>query len=226
MDKGYIRLFRSIQNSDDWTAEPFTRSQAWIDLLLLANYTDSFIRIRGIKVQIKRGQIGWSEQRLSERWKWSRNKFRRFINELKTKQQIIRKPIQQNLRLTSFITIINYDKYQLSETTESTSNETSNETSKGTVRSKDKERKKEYIDQFEAFWELYPKKVAKKKTLQSWIKIKPTNSMLEKILSALQNQIKSDQWQTKQYIPNPTTWLNQERWKDEPSKSSSAWQYE
>ena len=42
---------------------------------------------------------------------------------------------------------------------------------------------------------------------------------LEISLSALENQKKSEQW-TKdrgQFIPNPATWLNQQRWLDEGS---------
>ena len=108
MHRGYIKLWRKISDNALWTNEPFSRGQAWVDLVGLANHNDGFIRIRGMKVKIKRGQVGWSERRLGERWSWSRGKVRRFINELKTVQQIE----HQKNNVTSTITIINYDLYQ------------------------------------------------------------------------------------------------------------------
>jgi len=68
---------------------------------------------------------------------------------------------------------------------------------------------------FEDFWELYPKKVAKAKCNELWNKKKPD---LEKCVETLKWQIASDQWQ-KGFIPNPQTWLNQERWTDEKPRS-------
>lgn len=64
---------------------------------------------------------------------------------------------------------------------------------------------------FEAFWKAYPKKVAKKKAYQAFKKIKTPVSVL---VEAVEKQKKSEQWMRDhgQYIPFPTTWLNQERW--------------
>ena len=71
------------------------------------------------------------------------------------------------------------------------------------------------VEKFEKFWELYPRKVSKKTALKSWSKINP--QYFETIIGALKEYIKSDQW-TKdngQFIPHPSTWLNQERWNDD-----------
>lgn len=64
---------------------------------------------------------------------------------------------------------------------------------------------------FEAFWKVYPKKVAKKEAFKAFKKIKTPVSVL---IEAVEKQKKSDQWTRDhgQYIPYPTTWLNQERW--------------
>jgi hypothetical protein len=45
---GWIKLHRKIVESPDWLSEPFTRGQAWVDLLLIANHTTGHIRKRGI----------------------------------------------------------------------------------------------------------------------------------------------------------------------------------
>jgi len=69
-------------------------------------------------------------------------------------------------------------------------------------------------DGFEMFWNVYPKKVGKGLALKTWTKYKPP---ITAILLALQWQIESKQWrkQDGDFIPNPTTYLNQERWTDE-----------
>ena len=70
---------------------------------------------------------------------------------------------------------------------------------------------------FEQFWLSYPKKQTKKKALQIWLKLKPDQDLISKILKALEVQKQTNQWQKEKgkYIPYPTTWLNQARWEDE-----------
>ena len=72
---------------------------------------------------------------------------------------------------------------------------------------------------FEEFWKAYPKKTAKKNALNAWEKINPNEELLKAILSALEQQKKSVQWQRErgQFIPYPATWLNGRRWEDECS---------
>lgn len=111
METGWIKLHRKILQNDIWLLEPFTKGQAWVDLILLANHKDGKISVRGNILDIKRGQVGWSEVKLSKRWGWSRNKTRRYIKWLKTEQQIE----QQKNSTSSIITILNYDTYQQTE---------------------------------------------------------------------------------------------------------------
>jgi hypothetical protein len=113
---GWIKLYRQLTLNNIWTDEPFSRGQAWIDLLLLANHKDGIVRVRGIKIPILRGQVGWSELKLADRWKWSRGKVRRFICELENEKMVV----QQKNRKTSIISILNYEFYQCNDTTDST----------------------------------------------------------------------------------------------------------
>lgn len=105
---GWVKLHRKLFDSELWTGEPFTKGQAWIDLFANANHQDNSFWVRGNEVQIKRGQIGWSELTMAKRWGWSKNKVRRFLKWLETKQQIV----QQKTFITSILTILNYDSYQ------------------------------------------------------------------------------------------------------------------
>ena len=109
--EGWISIHRKIFDNDIWGCEPFSRGQAWIDLLLLANYKDSYFYVRGVKVDVLRGQVGISESKLSARWQWSRTKLRKFLNDLEKEQQII----QQKNNVTQVITLVNYDEYQKKE---------------------------------------------------------------------------------------------------------------
>ena len=77
---------------------------------------------------------------------------------------------------------------------------------------------------FDAFWEAYPKKTGKEAARKSFARAKAD---IGTMLSALEVQKQSEQW-TKdngQFIPNPTTWLNQGRWEDEVQTKSSGFAY-
>ena len=117
---GWIKLHRIIMDHPDWLAEPFTRAQAWVDLLLLANHKIGHIRKRGILIEVQRGQVGYSEETLAKRWKWSRDKVRRFLGVLGRVGQISRKPVQQNPKLSCLISIVNYEAYQGGDTSNDT----------------------------------------------------------------------------------------------------------
>jgi uncharacterized protein YdaU (DUF1376 family) len=71
----------------------------------------------------------------------------------------------------------------------------------------------EYIDRFDIFWKQYPRKVAKPNALKAWLKIKPDDVVLKKMLDAINHQ----QLPSKeiQFVPHPASWLNANRWEDE-----------
>lgn len=106
--QGWISLHRKIQQNSLWLSEPFTRSQAWIDLILLANHKDNFFFIRGNKIEVKRGQIARGQDDLASRWKWSKGKVIKFLKLLESEQQIE----QQKSRIINKISIVNYNSYQ------------------------------------------------------------------------------------------------------------------
>jgi len=110
--EGYVLLSRKIIDNPMYFSEPFTRTQAWIDMIMIANYKPGFFRVRGIKVEVKRGQIGYTAAKLGSRWQWSKNKVLRYLKELENDMQI---ETQKN-NVTTLITVINYDTYQTGET--------------------------------------------------------------------------------------------------------------
>ena len=120
MENSWIRLHRKLMDDPLYFAEPFTKMQAWIDLLLLANFADRVTFIRGNRVTIKRGQVAYSREWFSGRWRWSRGRVERFLLMLENDRKIV----QQKSRLISIVTIVNYDFYQNSEKTERETNGT------------------------------------------------------------------------------------------------------
>ena len=105
---GWISIHRKLLESDLWLSEKFTKGQAWIDLILLANHEIHTLNVRGNDVVIERGQVGWSEDSLALRWSWSRMKVRRYKLWLKRYNRIT----YTTNTILGVITISNYNQYQ------------------------------------------------------------------------------------------------------------------
>lgn len=69
-------------------------------------------------------------------------------------------------------------------------------------------------DDFDLFWQAYPKKTGKDAARKSWGKV---NAPIDDVIYSLGWQKQTEQWAKNggQFIPNPATYLNQGRWKDE-----------
>ena len=69
---------------------------------------------------------------------------------------------------------------------------------------------------FDAFWNAYPKKVAKPAALKAWKAAKLANGDCDAVMGALAAFRDSADWQKNngQFIPHPATWLNGKRWLD------------
>lgn len=74
---------------------------------------------------------------------------------------------------------------------------------------------KQLEELFEVFWKSYPRKVGKGACRKIWMRRKFDEETLDKMLETITWQKKTVQWQNKQFIPHPSTWLNQERFDDE-----------
>jgi len=118
--EGWIKLHRQIMENPLYFSEPFTRCHAWIDLLLIANFKEGYFFKRGIKVEVKRGQIGYDLDSLAKRWRWSRGKVERFISVLENDAQIVR----QKNNVCTLISIVNYETYQASDKAKDNPNDT------------------------------------------------------------------------------------------------------
>ena len=74
---------------------------------------------------------------------------------------------------------------------------------------------------FDLFWEAYPRKIGKQAAAKAFAKVKVP---VEQLIAAVEAQKRSKDWQKDggQFIPHPTTWLNQGRWDDEVDAAAAA----
>lgn len=80
------------------------------------------------------------------------------------------------------------------------------------------------VDLFDEFWSEYPKKVGKDDARKAWKKRKVDRELADRMIAAVRSQRDSKQWRRDggQYVPNPSTWINQGRWQDEVAEAPSA----
>lgn len=226
---GYIKLHRKIFDNKYYFKEKFTYSQAWIDLILLAKDKDEFIIKRGIRVMVKRGQIGEGIDILAIRWKWSRSKAERFINGLESEQKLIR----QNNNITTIISIIKYDLYQLGDRANGKANDKADFETNSKAKNIQKTRPSSYtlsnqllfedsepiktVEQaviwptFEDFWHEYDKKVGRPKAEPKWNRL--TQVEKEHIMAYIPKYKLAQP--DKQYRKGPESFLNNKTWNDE-----------
>ena len=107
--EGYIALHRKITDNEIYFSERFTRSQAWIDLLLLATHSEKTTYIRGIEVKLNAGELCYSQKSLADRWKWNFKTVKKFLNYLKKREMV---EIKTN-NVTTIISIKNWQIYQV-----------------------------------------------------------------------------------------------------------------
>lgn len=113
---GYIKLFRSVQQHWVWEDKPFSKGQAWIDLLMFVYRFDSKEPIQG-QIQVTKAGSRWTGYReLGERWGWSSGKVRRFLKLLESDGMV---NIKCNTNGT-LVTIVKYGDFQIERNTDDT----------------------------------------------------------------------------------------------------------
>ncbi len=106
---GWIKLYRTLANHWLWDEKPYTKLQAWIDLLFMASYTEKKI-LRGNNLEIQQiGDVFTSEKKLMERWGWGKEKLKGFLRNLQEDSMIT---IPKADRNGTVINIVNYCIYQ------------------------------------------------------------------------------------------------------------------
>ena len=116
---GWVKLHRTLAYNKLWLSEPFTKGQAWVDLLMLAG---------------RDGIVKTSYQWLTDRWKWkNKGKTFRFLKLLESEGMIEFCSVTENVtdNVTANVTafrLINWEKFQHRVTANVTGSVTADET--------------------------------------------------------------------------------------------------
>ena len=71
---------------------------------------------------------------------------------------------------------------------------------------------------FDQFWDVFPKKSAKKDAFDAWKRVDPDEGLVKRILEAVKQQKLWPQYsgENARYFPSPSKWLDGGCWDDEP----------
>lgn len=130
MAEGWIKAYRKIQDHWVWQDKPFSYGQAWFDLIFMAQHSDNTGLYRGAVQERKRGTAYVSIKYLAEKWGWSANKVRRFLEKCEHSKMC---HVNGTTNGTT-VTIENYEKYQ----DRRQANESADESAGGTQYKNDK----------------------------------------------------------------------------------------
>lgn len=115
-NEGWAKIYRSLSDHWLWEDKPFSKGQAWIDLLLLVNHSEKKTMIDGRLETVSVGQTITSTRKLCDRWGWSNTKVRNFLKMLENESMIIVKSDSKK----TVINIVNYSVYQDSDNKKAT----------------------------------------------------------------------------------------------------------
>ncbi len=80
-------------------------------------------------------------------------------------------------------------------------------------------------DRFDRFWKAYPQKKSKGYAQKAFLKLNPSEQLMDIMLDAIERAKTSRDWKKEsgQFIPYPASWLNAKGWEDEITPGDSVW---
>lgn len=160
--RGWVKLHRRLQQHWLWEEKRvFSKAEAWIDLLMMANHQESRFVLGNEIIQAQPGEIITSELKLMDRWSWSKSKVRAFLKLLENDSMIVKKADPKKTALI----VVNWSVYQVDRTTEEPEKdheETAKRPQEDTIKNyKECKKGKEdngplYTPEFESWWKIYP----------------------------------------------------------------------
>ena len=217
---GWISIHRKIQGHWLWAEKPYSKGQAWIDLLLSANHEDCKFLLGNQLIEVKRGDVVTSEVKLMDKWGWSKTKVRSFLVLLERDSMIVKKTDHKKTTLS----LVNYgvwQDYQTAKEPEKNRKETSEEPLPNHLETSEEplpdtinnsnnsnNSNKEYIlVDFESLWKLYPKKEGKGQVSKTQ-KEKLHKIGIEEMTRAINRYVNAKSGTDRKYLQNGSTFFN------------------
>ena len=115
MNLGWIKLHRKIKEHWLWPKGYYSKFEAWIDLILLANHSQGKVPIGSRLITVERGQLLTSQLQLAKRWGWNRKTVNTFLKLTKSDEILDFRSSSEADTGYTLVTIRNYNKYQSRE---------------------------------------------------------------------------------------------------------------
>lgn len=218
MGAGWIRLERSIQNHWIWHDEKYFRW--WITILLNVNHESKKFPVNNEIFICNPGESFRSIDDWGRLFGCAKKTVFRFFELLKNDGMITTKTAGSGNRRKHLLTVVNWQKYQQSETENDTERKPET-TPKGNPKvhsnKNDNNDNNEKQESFNRFWDLYGKKVDMEKCFKKWGKL--TEAEKEIIFSSLPTYVSNTP--EKKFRKNPLTYLNGKCWNDDPESNQN-----
>lgn len=75
-------------------------------------------------------------------------------------------------------------------------------------------------DRFDEFWTAYPRKIAKPAAVKAWTKATKNGANPDAVIAAAARYATTRAGEDPRYTAHPATWLNNERWNDQPADTT------
>lgn len=106
---GWIKLFNQMLDSDIWMIDqPFSYRDAFIHVLLSANWRPGITNRNGHTLQVKRGQWLTSIRKLGATFHWDKHKVYKWL-EFMSDAGIV---TSESVGFGTLLTVVNYEKFQ------------------------------------------------------------------------------------------------------------------
>lgn len=223
--------------------QPLSKLEAWMWLLSSAAWKPHTRRVSGRSFELKRGQLVASTRYMAERWRWSEAKVRRFLDLLKTDADTDAEIDAVADAGVTVITIRKYDQYQRVSLPRDADTDADIGAKPDAVATQERRNKEDIQDKEdilggvraskilpvvadgwpadyrEQFWAKFPNKVGKPKALAKLDGCRKRRIEWPAIIDGLDRYIRTKP-PDRPWL-NPETFLNQERWADQPAAFSA-----
>lgn len=232
-ERGVFAVDRGIFDHPIFAPEPYTEREAWLWLVGAAVWADKRVRANKAMIDLKRGQLAFPIEFYARRFQWHVSRVRRFLKRIEADGMVL----ISATRHATHITICNYDKYAFGRRTSDALTDDQGDEQATNKRRQEEEPKKDNNKEIDAqtrerspqpddgwpedfreqFWNCYPNKVGKPKALTKLEGIRKRGVLVpfEALMAGLDRYIR-DKPPDRQWL-NPETFLNQERWADQPA---------
>jgi hypothetical protein len=148
-ERGFYQMARGWQDNPLFGNAEYSERDAWVWLVEHAAWRPTKLRVKGVVIDLIRGQLCFAQRFMAEKWRWSKSRVDRFLKRLSAESMIsicskngatAGHPAGQG---QSVISICNYDKYQSPEAVDRGNAVPENGATAGQQRGKEEEYKKD-----------------------------------------------------------------------------------